>query len=290
MATDQRNLPAFFANDADFRAWGSGIAAQLAAIGLVRTADTGQINWSTVTKPAAINTAAGYEIWRFDDALQATKPVFIKIEYGVGGAVDRPSFWFTFGTQTNGAGTLGGQLSARNQSQSAGSKAAGVLLPSYCAGDASGFRLCTNMDAVSGNHGMLLACERTREINTGQVSDRSFFYILQAANGATVYRQIMNNGASPNQITGMPAIGIDLGSGGFSTSGNEVALSPFLIACGRLLTAPFWLYVHADIAAQLTPFQADTMGATRTLLPLGNSFRQSIVGANSNNGTAMLWE
>jgi hypothetical protein len=36
-------------------AWGSGIAAQIAAMGLVQTSDTGQINWATVTRPA-INT------------------------------------------------------------------------------------------------------------------------------------------------------------------------------------------------------------------------------------------
>jgi hypothetical protein len=44
-----------------------GIAAQIAAMGLVQTSDTGQINWVTVARPA-LNTIAGYEIWRFNDA------------------------------------------------------------------------------------------------------------------------------------------------------------------------------------------------------------------------------
>jgi hypothetical protein len=86
MAIDIRNLPAFLADDATFRAWGSGIAAQIAAMGLVQTSDTGQINWVTVARPA-LNTIAGYEIWRFNDALQATKPVFIRIDYGTSSPV-----------------------------------------------------------------------------------------------------------------------------------------------------------------------------------------------------------
>lgn len=53
----------------------------LSSIGLVKTADTGQIDWATVAKPTAGQQNAGYEIWRLDDALQATAPIFIRIEW-----------------------------------------------------------------------------------------------------------------------------------------------------------------------------------------------------------------
>lgn len=36
---------------AGFRAWWSWISAQLAAFGWVQSADTGQINWTTVGNP-----------------------------------------------------------------------------------------------------------------------------------------------------------------------------------------------------------------------------------------------
>src|SRR4051812_38221933 len=100
MAKDQRNLQAFLADDATFRAWGSGIAAQIAAMGLVQTSDTGQINWTTVTRPG-INVLAGYEMWRFADSLQATKPVFIRLDYGIAPvANDRPRIVARVGTAT----------------------------------------------------------------------------------------------------------------------------------------------------------------------------------------------
>jgi hypothetical protein len=100
-------------SDATFRTWGSAISAAMASIGWVQASDTGQINWTTVVKPAAINTAAGYEIWRMNDTLQATKPVFLKIEYGCSSAVSVPVMWITVGTGTNGTGTLTGQVGAR---------------------------------------------------------------------------------------------------------------------------------------------------------------------------------
>lgn len=95
------------ATDAAFRAWGSGISAALAAAGLVKTADTGQINWTTVLAPTTTNTQVGYEIWRFSDALQSTYPVFVRIDYGSNFyfAVN-PQIWVTVGTATNGAGTI----------------------------------------------------------------------------------------------------------------------------------------------------------------------------------------
>jgi hypothetical protein len=113
MAT--QNFSTVFANttDADFRTWGLEFSTALQACGLSQTTDTGQINWTTVLRPTVVNTAAGYEIYKFTDALQSTYPIFIKIEYGSGPVVAQPNIWITVGTTTSGAGVLGGNLSAR---------------------------------------------------------------------------------------------------------------------------------------------------------------------------------
>lgn len=93
-------------SDAAFRTWGAEIGINM--VGLVQTADTGQINWVTVTRPG-VNTAAGYEIWRFADST-----LFLKIEYGTGSGAAVPQMWITVGSGSNGSGTLTGQLSTRN--------------------------------------------------------------------------------------------------------------------------------------------------------------------------------
>lgn len=124
MTTSTTNGPCLHASDANFRTWGSNLNAALAAVGLTQTADTGQANWTTITRPA-INTYAGYEIWRFNDTLQATAPVFIKIQYGTGSSAGNPRFAISVGTGSDGAGNLTGLVSTarpvvQNSAPSAG--------------------------------------------------------------------------------------------------------------------------------------------------------------------------
>ena len=65
---------------ATFRAWGSALSAQIATM-LTRVAQTGDIDWITVARPAG-GVYAGSEVYRFNDALQSAAPIFVKFEYG----------------------------------------------------------------------------------------------------------------------------------------------------------------------------------------------------------------
>lgn len=114
MSVQTLNLAPITSNDTNFRAWGSGIAGGIVAAGLVKTADTGQVDWVTVLRATATLQKQGYEIYRFDDALQATRPVFIRIDYGSGSNVSNPMMWLTVGTATDGAGTITAHTSFPN--------------------------------------------------------------------------------------------------------------------------------------------------------------------------------
>lgn len=96
--------------DSEFRTLGSFFSNCLESGGVIKTADSGQIDWTTVTFPGANNTLAGYEIRRFSDAMQATDPVFIKILYYRDSATSRIGFRFQIGTGSNGSGTITGML------------------------------------------------------------------------------------------------------------------------------------------------------------------------------------
>lgn len=113
-------------SDATFRAWVSALVGALTAV-LVQTADTGQINVATVTRPATVNTSAGYVILRFSDALQATRPIFIKVEFGTGSnptvASTLPQLWLTVGKGSDGAGNITGVLLARVNLSNSGANA-----------------------------------------------------------------------------------------------------------------------------------------------------------------------
>lgn len=107
--------------DATFRTWGSEFSAALLAVGLTKTSDTGQIDWGTVTRPTT-NTDAGYEIWRFNDALQATQPIFMKISFGTHSTALKGRIRIVVGSGSDGAGNLTGaewdDLGASNSKQS----------------------------------------------------------------------------------------------------------------------------------------------------------------------------
>lgn len=112
MATLKWDQTYYHNDNASFRIWGKAVSDALSSM-LVRTADTGQIDWSTAAKPGP-STAAGYEVYRFDDPLQATAPVFIKIEYGTASGNTTPCLYVTVAEASNGAGgMIGGSVSSR---------------------------------------------------------------------------------------------------------------------------------------------------------------------------------
>lgn len=88
------------------------------------TTATGQIDWShsllqTTYVNAGSNGVIGYEIYRFDDSLQASYPVFIKLEYGTGeNTYDSNTgsgfqIWMTVGKGQDDAGGITGVLIPR---------------------------------------------------------------------------------------------------------------------------------------------------------------------------------
>jgi hypothetical protein len=113
MTTASTTSPISNASSTTFQAWyNEMITALFTTLGVVQTADTGQIT-STAALPGTTQTSAGYVIGRFNDTAQATSPVFFKIEFGTGASLTVPMAWITVGQGSNGSGTLTGTLSAR---------------------------------------------------------------------------------------------------------------------------------------------------------------------------------
>lgn len=73
-----------------------------------RTNDTGQVVWTAVAAPPAASTVRDYEVFQFSDGLQATAPIFIRVDYMY--STSSPLMRITVGTSTDGAGNLGGAV------------------------------------------------------------------------------------------------------------------------------------------------------------------------------------
>lgn len=144
-----------------FRAFGAKLKEKFAALGLVQTADTGQIDWTTVTRPGINTYAAAPEIWRFNDALQATAPIFIKFRYGTpnNGSPAGMAIAVTVGTGSNGSGSLTGITSTEIACH-------GQQSPSYVGASAqygclSGGKFSLLLNVGSGANECLLMIHRT---------------------------------------------------------------------------------------------------------------------------------
>lgn len=93
-----------------WKSWWQDIDAHFIASGLVAAADTGQIDFTTVTT-APLGTSVGYKVYALNDALQATMPIIIKLTFGssyMGAAtsVVASQIKVEIGSATDGAGNL----------------------------------------------------------------------------------------------------------------------------------------------------------------------------------------
>lgn len=88
------------------REWIGFIDRTLTDGGWVNTADTGQTAVASFTTPGGANTAVGYRIYRMDDSLHATNPVYVRFDFGSAGGANNIGIWITIGPATDGAGTI----------------------------------------------------------------------------------------------------------------------------------------------------------------------------------------
>lgn len=221
--------------NADFRALGSTVSSAFQTV-LVKTTDTGQINWSTATNPSA-NVVAGYEIYRFNDSLQSTAPIFLKIEYGMSESDGWPALWLTIGKGSNGAGSITNVLFARARIKAG---MVSVASPGYMS-NADGACLSVLYSSASpgGNsHGGYLLIERSRDVN-GYATGDALLVSYLAAVGASVVTNVIDYAggsivAPPNGIWFAPfdlTTNVSLGFG---------ATTPFFTLCAISSAGVMW--------------------------------------------------
>lgn len=264
------NAPSNMAGDADFRAFAQVVHDRLAAVGLVQTSDTGQINLGTVARPAVSNTAAGYEVWRFADALQSTTPVFLKVEYGVGASTDRPSLWITVGGGSNGSGTLTGQVGARVQVAQGNADTAGATRACLAQGDGGQVHLfCSHNAAGANTPGVFgFVVERVRDA-TGTVTPDGVLLVCVTSGGATqTFQVIPAAGSVPTTYSS----GYVPPASGRSTVGADVVIAPTLAYLGKVFYSLLGWMLATDLGGD-NVFTATALGTTHT-------FRTVLCGTN----------
>ena len=285
-------------SDATFRAWGSAVSANLATVGLIQTADTGQIDWATVTV-GGTGVIDGYEIWRFNDALQATAPVFLKLGYGTAGA-GIPDIQLQVGTGSNGSGTLTGTVTT------------GTPNIGYAN---SGSSASTKNSSVAYNGGSFAFQGFAQTVSAGFMQPQMFMAVSRPYNSAGAYTgagvQIYYFSNSGYQNLASQALNfvtatarpVDLysnysfipGSGSQTTtaiSGDPQIYAHWASLPGVVLIPGMVTVMSTDVVANTT-FSVAIAGSTaRTYLRLDATWSGAQVPPPSTNITAlaMIWE
>lgn len=304
MATKQWDFSMAHNSDADFRAWGSDLSVSLGQVGLVQTADTGQINWATVTRPAS-NTTAGYEIWRFPDS-----SLFMRWEYGTNNTSSSPRVRVQVGTGSNGSGTLTGTTSSMiNIAKNTASSPGGVSRRSWLSRDPnnsffgfSGYvEIANGFDYSDSTSTFLFCVSRTVDANT-----------VPTTQGFTVYaRNVSTTSGSKAQCQG---VNLQAGLTTSVDSQSNFCFVPFELTTTTISAVPqfFTHFVPLSTSAPLIVPQfgictvvVDEIAAGVTFLanPIGATPRTfigvSVSGASGANNDptspgryrlAMLWE
>jgi hypothetical protein len=298
MSTSTFTAAPSLASGTTFNAWGGSLSTALAAVGLTKTTDTGQVTWSnSVTPPGALNTYPYYEIWKFADALQSTSPIFMKIEYGSSFlALGDPGMRITVGTGSDGAGNLTGNISSSMTPGSGGNSA--TTQQCYVSSDGGRLNVVMFAGTVT-NVAFAFYIERLKNNSGAAVAGGvDMFAAGYEANGAATaacFQQWLcdvNVGLkfpfTPQTVPLAP-----LPSSGTGTYGSNVGLYPILPIQGfagfpTMGALVFWT---ADISTSGVSETLTMYGTSHTFITVTNFPSLPTIGGNTNAwGLAMRYE
>jgi hypothetical protein len=282
--------------DALFRRWVQFVHDALSVGGWVQTADTGQINPSTVTAPVAGNTMQGYEVWRMDDSLQGSFPVFLKLEYGSGnGGANEPAVQITLGTGSNGSGTLTGAFLSALRVDNASNGATQSF--SHSSGSPSHIAVALFVTGT-GTHLLSFSIERAR--NSSGVELGTHLVVVSTAQTTRVSHSrylVRAGGTQPTAQDSLTSIvtPIDGGTHTAYAALSDVSMGLILPISGA--SAQDYRPENPVLGYIVTPDTFTTLDATITVFIYGRphvykrlNVSRPGVGSNTNVSTHVSWQ
>lgn len=305
MATVTTNTVLDHTSDAGFRAWVAEVIDGLIAVGVTQTADAGQINPATVTRPA-VNTTAGYAVFRFNDAAHGTNPIFFRLNFGTGSSASSPRLNIILGQGSNGSGTITGIVTPECACFASGTVSSTVTnYPTrICYNAARGFLgFVFKIGALAGSHaygGFVIS--RSNDANGDPTTD-SFVLISNSYNSTGGSNISGTFSTAISHLTSLQYV--------FPTPSAWAPPLPYGVTstlyAGNNQVGPVWQYtpvlgisnnlaiaLNSEIGLHATAVLTLVGAASHTYINVGTAFGQSSSwGPNlgsSTHGLMMLWE
>lgn len=288
MSTYETVVDDIITTDAKFQAYVQALEAAILASGFLEVApDTGQINPLTVARPS-ISTYAGYRIYRSKDSMHPTKPVYVKMEYGIASVADRPALRKTSSTGTNGAGTPNGQVGSPIQVQ-ANATGSGSLTVLGSGGDHDAWFV--TMDTVQTSQNFFFQVGRLHDPADGSVGDPVVWDSMGSSSGLLAGSINWTDGLTAwlNVSNGLPVLLPDT-SYSIHTGGNAalaLIYQGIIYRNAKTWTIPEVVGRTSELP-YTTPassaFSLEIWGGFHTFLPMPQPF------GNTGNRLCLLWE
>ena len=293
MATRTLSTPCTNSSDANFRAWINEINSGLTGCGWTAGTDTGQINFSTVTRPTAVNIYQGFAIYKMGDALNSTAPVTLRIDFGTGPNTDSPQCKIVVGLgNTDGAGNFPSTVFT-STAFVLGQATNGVATSGNVrsAGNSSAFAMCFWCQTI-GNLGFYFFIERDHD-SGGNDTSVGVNIACGAAAPSGFTNSLFMDYASGNWPLETRIYGL-ITSASSQSGGGNVGVSPVRCAAGpfRNPMKTVALTARGDFTVETTTTMT-IYGSSHTYIamrPDASGNRENLNGINSGNGFLMLWE
>ena len=179
--------------------------------GWLNTGDTGQTAPASFPAVTAANQKVGYRCYKMNDALQATAPVFMRLDFGGGGGGvgNALSIWVTIGTGSDGAGNITGVCFNNVQIQNPSNNGA-IATNSYGSADPSRVQMAlfvqtTNVQQLI----FIISIERSKDASGNDTGDAILIsYIQGGSTGGVSYSNyiVLAGGAQPATEQGITFI------------------------------------------------------------------------------------
>jgi hypothetical protein len=262
-------------NDAAYRLWMTEWFDMVVASGLVQTSDTGQLNPATITIPGVNATESGYLIFRFNDSLQSTAPLFLKFRFGRANAAANMMFGIEVGTGSDGAGTITGVKTVMAPIGTTGGSPGAGVYPSYAIHKEGFAAMAFKVNGIGSGVGQSVGSpsfvvQRTVD-NTGAPTADGVLAMTSSSNTSST-----NNYARCSRIRFLPTVDISA-----EFPGNGLAFFPGLGADSRVGLAPqifpIWIMMP-----KMRP-SIFTAASLRGEVSLGAQYSMTLVGSVPRN-------
>lgn len=292
--------------DASYRAWGKPISDLMQSAGLTKTADTGQIDWTTVAKPASTQALVGYEIRKLSNS--SLGDIYFRIEWRTAASATYNFLRFYLGSGTDGAGNLTGVFMSAVSSGFDGSSVANANSTvtnqtSYCFVDEGTFALAA-YPALGNNasaYTTLFVFARTSD-SDGTYNDNGWMIVHGGNANHAVFRYWSAElQFCPNTSISNYASPVCLPYPYYATQASIEYTGNYgaTVVLEHLTPTRNWhkniVCLNAADAAVGATVTATVLGASHTYLSLGATYDGVAGGSNGNNANtkgalALLWD